>query len=174
MIYTRPQPGEYAPYYDRYISLIEGTDLLSTLDAQRGQMAQLFAGRDDAQADFRYASGKWSAKEVLGHICDGERVFTYRALRIARGDQTPLAGFDENEYAKASPAGRRPLADLLEEYTAVRASTIALLRGFDEEAWLRRGTTNNSPASVRALGYIIAGHDAHHQRIFQEKYFAAH
>lgn len=173
MLFTRPEPGEYAPYYDTYIALIEGTDLLGVLDKQSNRMTQLFAARDEAQADFRYAPGKWSAKEVLGHICDAERVFVYRILRIARGDQTPLAGFDENEYARISNAGRRPLGNVLEEYVAIRSATLALLRGLDEEAWVRRGTANNFPASVRALGYIAAGHDAHHRKILELKYFTA-
>jgi len=170
---ARPEPAEYAPYYDRYISLIEGSDLLGTLDAQRRQMILLLTSRDDAEADFRYAPGKWTAKEVLGHVCDAERVFAYRALRISRADATPLAGFDENEYTRNAPFGRLPLAEIIEDYIAVRRATITLLRNLDESAWTRRGTANNNPISVRALGYIIAGHELHHRRILEEKYFAA-
>jgi len=169
---ARPEPGEYAPYYDKYISLIEGTDLLATLDSQRRQMMLLLTGRTDDEADFRYAPEKWTAKQVLGHVCDAERVFAYRALRIARADPTPLSGFDENEYARNSPVAHRPLADIIEDYIAVRRATITLLRNLDDAAWARRGSANNNPISVRALGYIIAGHELHHRRILEEKYFA--
>jgi hypothetical protein len=170
---ARPEPDEYAPYYDRYISLIEGTDLLGTLDAQRRQMILLLTSRDDAAADFRYAPEKWTAKEVLGHVCDAERVFAYRALRISRGDATPLASFDENEYTRNAPFARRPLAEIIEDYIAVRRATITLLRNLDEVAWTRRGTASNNPVSVRALGYIIAGHELHHRRILEQKYFTS-
>jgi len=170
---ARPEAGEYAPYYDRYISLIEGTDVLGTLDAQRRDMLLLLTGKEDAAADFRYAPEKWSAKEVLGHVCDTERVFAYRALRISRADATPLAGFDENEYTRNAPFAHCPLAEIIEDYIAVRRATITLLRNLDGSAWIRRGSANNNPISVRALGYIIAGHELHHRRILERKYFAS-
>lgn len=173
MTVTRPEAGEYPPYYEPYIALVEGTDLLDNLESQRRQMLHLLASRDDSQANFRYAPGKWTVKEVLGHICDAERVFAYRTLRIARGDQTPLSGFDENEYAANSPAAQLSLAELLDDYIAVRNATLTLLRTFDDSIWTRRGTANNFAVSVRALGYIIAGHDRHHQRILRQKYFVA-
>ena len=103
---ARPEPGEFAPYYERYISLVAGTDILGTLDAQRRQTLLLLSGRDDRDGEYRYAPGKWSAKEVLGHVCDTERIFAYRALRIARGDQTPLAGFEQDDYVKNGPFAR--------------------------------------------------------------------
>ena len=105
---ARPEPGEYAPYYDRYISLIAGTDILGTLDAQRRQMLLLLSGRDESDGDFRYAPDKWNAKEVLGHVCDTERIFAYRALRIARGDRTPMEGFEQDDYVKNGPFARAP------------------------------------------------------------------
>jgi hypothetical protein len=168
---ARPQPGEYAPYYEKYIAMVEGTDLIGTLDGQRRQMLLLLSGRDEAEGDIRYAPGKWSAKELVGHVCDAERVFAYRAMRFSRGDQTPVPGFDENEYARNSPAGRRPLAEIIEDYIAVRRATITLLRNLDEDAWVRRGSANGHEVSVRALGYIIAGHELHHRRMLEEKYF---
>jgi len=166
----RPEPGEYAPYYEKYISQITGNDILTTLYEQRRQMLLLLSGRSESDGEIRYALEKWSVKEVLGHICDTERVFAYRALRIARNDATPLAGFDENEYVKNAAFARQPLADLIEDFIAVRRATISLFRGFDEAAWIRRGTANNNPVSVRALAYIIAGHELHHRRMLEEKY----
>ena len=168
---ARPEPGEYAPYYEKYISQIQGTDILGTLEAQRRQMMLLLSGRDDSDGDFRYAPGKWTVKEVLGHICDAERVFAYRALRIARGDQTPLASFDENEYARNSPSAQMPMAELVEDYIAVRRATLTLLRNLDETAWTRRGVASKNEVTVRALAYMIAGHELHHRRILEEKYF---
>jgi DinB superfamily len=170
---ARPQAGEYAPYYDRYISLIHGEDILNTLDQQRRQMMLLLSGRDDEDGDFRYAPDKWSAKEVLGHICDTERIFAYRALRISRADIAPLEGFEQDDYVRNGPFAHRPLADLVEDFIAVRRATLSLLRNFDEAAWVRRGIANKNEVSVRALTYIIAGHELHHRRILEEKYFAA-
>jgi hypothetical protein len=171
LMIARPDPGEYAPYYERYTSLVEGSDILGTLDAQRRKMMLLLSGRDEADGDFRYAPEKWNAKEVLGHVCDTERIFAYRALRIARGDRTPMAGFEQDDYVKKGSFARAPLADLVEDYIAVRRATITLFRNLDEDAWPRRGMANQNEVSVRALGYIIAGHEVHHRRILEEKYF---
>jgi hypothetical protein len=170
---ARPQAGEYAPYYERYISLIHGEDILATLDQQRRQMMLLLSGRDEQDGDFRYAPEKWSAKEVLSHICDTERVFAYRALRFARADATPLAGFEQDDYVRNGPFARRPLEDLVEDFISVRRATLSLLRNLEEAAWLRRGIANKNEVTVRALAYIIAGHELHHRQILEEKYFAA-
>ena len=170
-VIARPEPGEYAPYYDRYISLIAGTDILGTLDAQRRQMLLLLSGRDESDGDFRYAPDKWSAKEVLGHVCDTERIFAYRALRIARGDETPIEGFEQDDYVKNGPFANAPMAEIVEDYIAVRRATLTLLRNLEEAAWTRRGTANKNAVSVRALAYTIAGHEVHHRRILEEKYF---
>jgi uncharacterized damage-inducible protein DinB len=169
---ARPEPGEYAPYYERYISLVSGTDILGTLDAQRRQTLLLLSGRDESEGNFRYAPDKWSAKEVLGHVCDTERIFAYRALRFARADQTPIEGFEQDDYVSNGPFARAPLAELIEDYIAVRRATLTLLRNLDEAAWMRRGPANKNEVSVRALAYIIAGHELHHRRILEEKYFA--
>jgi len=170
---ARPQASEYAPYYDRYISLVQGEDILNTLDQQRRQTMLLLSGRDEEDGNYRYTPEKWSAKEVLGHVCDTERIFAYRALRIARADATPLEGFEQDDYVRNGPFAQRPLADLVEEFIAVRRATISLLRNLDEAAWMRRGLANKNEVSVRALAYIIAGHELHHRRILEEKYFAA-
>jgi len=172
LVISRPESGECAPYYDRYISLVHGADILTTLDAQRRDTLLLLSGRDEADGDFRYAPGKWSAKEVLGHVCDTERIFAYRALRISRGDRTPIEGFEQDDYVRNAPFANIPLAEVIEDYIAVRRATLTLLRNLDEQAWTRRGTASKFEVSVRALAYMIAGHELHHRRILEEKYFS--
>jgi uncharacterized damage-inducible protein DinB len=170
---AKPDAGEYAGYYEKYVALVPPTDIVSLLEAQRLQMAQLLAGCSERDGNFRYAPGKWTVKEVIGHLADCERIFTYRALRIARGDATPLPGFEQDDYVKAAECQRRDLRDLSEELSMVRAATVALYRSLDDKAWLCRGVTNNYEVSVRALAYITAGHELHHRRILDERYFAA-
>ena len=165
-----PQPSEYAAYYGRYVSLVPGHDILATLDEQRRRTVLLLSCRTDEEGDFRYAPGKWSAKEVLGHVCDSERVFAYRALRIARADQTPMEGFEQDDYVRNGPFAYAPISDLVEDYIAVRRATISLLRSLDEPAWSRRGIANKNEVTVRALAFIIAGHLAHHTAILRERY----
>jgi uncharacterized damage-inducible protein DinB len=168
---ARPEPGEYAPYYEKYIALVAGEDILTILDQQRRQTMLLLSSRDEEDGNFRYAPGKWSAKEVLGHVCDTERIFAYRALRIARGDSTPLPGFEQDDYVRNGPFENRSLSDLVEEFIAVRRATLSLLRDLDEPAWMRRGIASNNEVTVRALAYMIAGHELHHRKILEEKYF---
>jgi hypothetical protein len=170
---SRPEPTEYASFYDKYVSKVVGNDIVAALEAQRLQMAQLFAARSERDGNFRYAPDKWTVKEVLGHIADSERIFAYRALRIARQDATPLSGFEQDDYVHAGAFGERSLADLAEEFGMVRSATVALFRPLGEHAWLRRGTANNNEVTVRALAYIIAGHELHHREILSERYFAA-
>ncbi len=170
---SRPLAGEYAPYYEKYISLISENDIVATLDEQRRQTLLLLSSRTDEEGNFRYAPEKWSLKEVLGHINDTERVFAYRALRIARNDPTPIEGFEQDDYVKFGPFARRPLEDLVEDYIAVRRGTLTLFRNLDEVAWTRRGVANKNEVTVRALAYIIAGHELHHRRIVEEKYLKA-
>jgi hypothetical protein len=169
----RPQPGEYAPYYDRYISLVTGDDLLAILDEQRRATILLLSGRSEADGNFRYAPDKWTVKELLGHVNDSERIFAYRALRIARGDQTPIEGYEQDDYVRIADFNRCSLEDLVEDYIAVRRATVSLFRDLAPDAWLRRGTANKNEVSVRGLGYIIAGHDLHHRSILEERYFEA-
>jgi DinB superfamily len=166
----RPEPGEYASFYDGYISLVPGNDVLAALDEQRRQMLLLLSGRTEADGEIRYAPDKWSLKEVLGHVNDGERILSYRALRIARGDATPIEGYGQDDYVRNAPFGQRPLSDLIEDYIAVRRATVSLFRNLDEAAWARRGVANKNEVTVRALAYIIAGHELHHRRIVEEKY----
>jgi hypothetical protein len=166
---TRPQPGEYNPYYDRYISLVESDDILATLEKQAPQTIALLTPAAK-QADFRYAPGKWTLKEVLGHVNDTERIMTYRALRIARGDKTPIEGFEQDDYIREGNFGQRTLADLIDEFAVIRKATLEFFRHLDAESAIRRGTANNDEISARALPFIIAGHELHHRRILQEKY----
>jgi hypothetical protein len=169
---TRPESNDYAPYYDKYVSLVPEGDILLTLENQLPATLALLA-RPESDGDFRYAPGKWSAKESLGHVIDAERVFSYRAMRISRDDKTPLAGFEQDDYVKYGPFSHCTLASLVDEFASVRKATIALFRALDDAAWTRRGTASNHEVTVRALAYMIAGHELHHRRIFQEKYFPA-
>jgi hypothetical protein len=168
---SKPLSSEYAPYYERYISLVPDHDIFETIEQQRREMVLLLSCRDEADGNFRYEPDKWSAKEVLGHINDAERVFAYRALRISRNDPTPLEGFEQDDYVRNGPFSTSPLADLIEDFIAVRRATVSLLRDLDETAWVRRGVANKNEVSVRALAWIIAGHELHHRRILEEKYF---
>jgi uncharacterized damage-inducible protein DinB len=170
---ARPEPGEYAPYYETYISKVKGSDILGILEAQRLQMAQLFAARSERDGNFRYATGKWTVKEVLGHVNDTERIFTYRALRIARGDQTALPGFEQDDYVRGGNFAERTLADLADEFELVRAASIALFRSLPKEAWQRRGIASEKEVTARALAFIVAGHEIHHRLILEERYFPA-
>src|SRR5262250_1290467 len=127
----RPEATEYAEYYGKYISKVPGVDVLSVLESQRAQMLKLVSGRTEREGNFRYAPGKWTVKEIFGHITDTERIFTYRALRIGRGDQTPLPGFEQDDFVKNGGFASRTLADLAEEFGAVRSASIGLFRSFD-------------------------------------------
>jgi len=167
---TPPAPEEYASFYAGYVAGVAGADVAALLERQPAALREACAGLSDEGARFRYAPGKWSIKEVVGHLCDVERVFSYRALRIGRGDATPLPGFDENAYAAAAGADDRPLEELLDEFVAVRASTLALLAGFGPEAWTRTGNANGHPMSLRAQVHVVAGHVRHHLRLLGERY----
>jgi len=165
----RPDPSEYGPYYRRYVDLVPDGDVLETLTDQLEEVAAL-VGLKDGEARRPYAPGKWSIKEVVGHLVDSERIFAYRALRIARGDQTPLAGYEQDDYVRTGGFDERLLADVLGDHRVVRIGTVALFRSFDAVAIERRGTANNNPITVRALAWIIAGHERHHLAAIREKY----
>jgi uncharacterized damage-inducible protein DinB len=173
MTQNRPQASEYAPYYEKYVALVPDGEIVETLGLQSKEMKLLLGTLSEEGAEFRYSPGKWSIKEVLGHISDTERIFAYRLLRIARGDLTPLAGFEQDDYVKAGNFSARPLAKLLEEFTAVRQATIALVESLDEAAELRRGVASQKEISARALVFLIAGHQQHHRVVLQERYLPA-
>lgn len=169
-VFPRPEAGEYAPFYAGYVAGVPDGDLLALLEDQLRSVLALCEGLTDAQADHAYAPGKWTVKEVLGHLIDAERIFAYRVLRIARGDATPLPGFDENAYAPESGAAARSVASLAAEFSAVRHATLALLRTLTPTTAARRGTASGNPATARAVAWIIAGHAAHHLRVLRERY----
>ena len=170
MAISRPEPGEYPPFYGTYISKVTAPDLARALEAQLASTTSLLAGLSEQQAAFRYAPGKWSLREVIGHVADAERIFSYRLLCIARGDTTPLPGFDENTYVPAGEFERRPLAAVAAEFGAIRMATLALLEGLTPEALARMGTASGRPISARALGFIVAGHEIHHLGVIRERY----
>ncbi len=167
----RPQAGEYPAYAAPDIDLVEGEDAAEALRAQSEALQALFDPLDDALVSgLTYADGNWTVKQVLGHLCDDERIFAYRLLCIARGDERPLAGFDEKAYMRDAGFESRPLDDLLEEYRTVRQATLSLLDGLPALAWQRRGTANGHPVSVRGLAFHIAGHELRHLRLLRERY----
>ena len=166
----RPAPDEYNAFFAAYVARVPAGNLLDILAAQHAATQRLLAPLDGARALHRYAPEKWSVKEVIGHVADSERIFAYRALRFARADATPLAGFDEKTYVPTADFDRRPLGALLEDLTAVRAATRTLIADLDEAAWRRSGMANGHLITVRALGCVIAGHQAHHVAILRERY----
>jgi hypothetical protein len=170
MSISRPEPTEYGPYYEQYMALIKHAELIPALE-DGAQQFMAFAGTIPAdKADYRYASGKWCVKEVIGHLIDTERVFAYRALSFSRNDKSALPGFDEEFWTPESNAAGRSIDELLNEYQLVRGSTIAFYKGCTREMTERTGTANNNKISVRALGFIIAGHEIHHAQVIKERY----
>jgi uncharacterized protein (TIGR03083 family) len=170
---ARPNADEHSEYYGNYINQVPPGDILAHLTEQIERTTTLLQNLTSEQAAFRPTPTDWGVKEVVGHLSDSERIFSYRALRIARADPTPLPGFDQEPYVPASGADARPLADLLAEFAAVRQATLWLFRSLPPEAWTRRGIASDSPISVRALAYIIAGHENHHVRSLKEEYLVS-
>jgi DinB superfamily len=166
----RPEEGEYAGHFGKYVALVPGSDVLSALRGQIGGTVATLRGVSDEQSLRRYAEGKWSLREVVGHMIDTERIFAYRALRIGRGDETPLPGFDQDPYIVAAGFDRRDWGGLIDEFEVVRRGSTMLLGGFDGEAWGRRGTASGNPVTARAVAYVIAGHELHHMKIVRERY----
>ena len=166
----RPAADEHAPAFARYVARVPVGDILSILQSQLDATRALLGPLSREQALARPTPTDWNVLEVIGHITDAEQVFAYRALRIARGDTTPLAGFEQDDYVRAAQCSDRTLEDLLDAFAAQRRATIALLRGLDDEAWLRRGTVADHPSSARAWAYIAAGHELHHIADFHERY----
>ena len=166
----RPQTGEFASYYQRYIDLATEDDIVAALDAQSHETATLLGGISEEQSSHRYEPGKWSIKQLVGHVTDGERIFAYRALCIARGDTTPLPGFEQDPYVANAASDDRPIADLAEEFATVRKANVMMLRALPEEAWSRVGTASDNQISVRAIAFILLGHERHHLRILRERY----
>lgn len=167
----RPEAHESAAYYHHYISLAKGDDPILALKNAHQLILDTFSNLTDEQWNFAYQTDKWTVKEMMLHIIDTERIFAYRALRIARGDKTELAGFEQNSYVPLSGAQERSAASLLAEYQSVRNSSLQLFENLPEIAWSSMGAASGSPVSVLALAFMIAGHETHHCNILKERYF---
>jgi uncharacterized damage-inducible protein DinB len=168
----KPVSGEYPPYTSMYIDLLPDDGLvLQHLEENLKKMQYFILSLPENKLDFRYAIDKWTIKEILVHIIDDERIYSYRALRFARNDKTELPGFEQDDYAVYSSANNRTIESILEEYESVRRSTLSLFKNLPDEAFLRSGTANNNPVTVRALIYHIAGHELHHMNIIKRNYF---
>lgn len=172
MIIKRPDQSEFAPFYAGYISKVPDSGPGPLLKEQIGTLEKLRALPDD-KAAYAYEAGKWTVKDVIGHVADAERVFSYRLTRIARGDKTPLSGFDENAWAKTAPHRKRRIADVVDEMIAVRRATLALVDSLDEQTVSNVGLANNNSVSARAICWIIAGHTKHHLDVLRERYGVA-
>ncbi len=167
---ARPSPQEYGEYYHRYISLVPENDIASAFTSQTAVVLEFLDHLPEKKLNYAYAPGKWTIKQVLQHIIDAERIFAYRALRFARLDETPLPGFEENDYAEVANVEHRKWTDMIEEFQMVRSASEHLFLSLDEDELLRSGTASNTRMSVRSLGYVIIGHSLHHMRIVKERY----
>lgn len=170
VISHRPASTEYAPYYERYVSLVLDDDIVPILNRQVESSVLLLRSIPESQAGSRYAPGKWSIKELVGHMVDCERIFGYRALTFARNDATPIPGFEQDDYVAAAEFDRYPLSELTTEFEYLRRSNVQLFKHLDADAWTRKGVANGNAVSVRALAYIMAGHEAHHMGVLRERY----
>jgi uncharacterized damage-inducible protein DinB len=166
----RPLASEYPEYYKPYVNLVPEGDLLTLLKENLVKTIELFESLSEEYGHFRYAENKWSIKEVLGHMTDTERIMSYRLLRVGRGDQTSLAGFDENDYVEGSQINKLPIKKILEDFIATRKATLSLIQNMPDEAWANIGFANNTEVTARAIGYIIAGHAIHHRTIISDRY----
>ena len=167
----RPEPSEYSDYARKYVDRVEGSDIEGSLVRQLAATLAMLKPVDDARArTYAYAPGKWTINDIVSHVTDCERVFAYRALCIARGEQKSLPGFEQNDYAAAAGANNRTLASLLDEYQLVRQSTLALFRSFSDDVWMRRGTANDRPTTVRGVAFVLTGHELHHVAVLKERY----
>ena len=166
----KPEDTEYLPYYGRYISLVPDGEILALLSNQLEATTALLRSIPESQANFRYGADKWSIKQVVGHLIDTERIFAYRALRFARNDRTPLPGYEQDDYIRSASFDAYALSDLGAELESVRRSNLFFFKHLDQESWLRKGVANDSEVSVRALAYIIAGHELHHRDILRTRY----
>jgi hypothetical protein len=167
---TRPAASEYAPFYHGYVEAVPDGDIVELLRSGGRELVEAIGRIPEDRGGFRYGPEKWSIREVLGHLIDAERIFSYRALRVGRGDRTPLASFDENAYVKTAGSDARTIADLVRELAAVREATVLLFESLPDEAWGERGAASGNDVSLRALAYITAGHARHHLRILRERY----
>ena len=166
----KPDATEFDAYYNKYVSLVTEPDLIRVLEEQPNELSALLGKLEEDKGKFAYAEGKWTIKEVISHLIDGERIFAYRVLRISRGDETPIEGFEQDGYIENSYANERSFDDLLSEFKLQREANLRLLNNLRDDSWKRMGTASGKPISARALGFIMAGHIRHHMRILSERY----
>jgi hypothetical protein len=166
----KPNPGDYSDYYNGYVNLVEGDDIIKTLYEQNKKTQDILNSFSEHKGNYRYADGKWTVKEVVGHLIDTERVFAYRALCIARGEKKSLPGFEQDDYVNEGNFNRRELFDLNYEFRLLRESNLLLFKSFTPELLGRKGFANETSISVLAILFIIAGHELHHMKVLQEKY----
>ncbi|PYS86888.1 MAG: hypothetical protein DMF62_14295 [Acidobacteria bacterium] len=167
---NRPETSEYDAYYERYVSRVADEDIIPVLESQPAELRSMFSNVGDDRGNYKYADDKWTLKEVLSHLIDGERMFAYRVLRISRGDETPIEGFEQDGYIENSNANNRPFAELLEEFDLQRRSNVLLIKNLSEEATKRLGMASGLEVSVRGLIYIMGGHVRHHFAILKDLY----
>ncbi|MBI3409654.1 MAG: DinB family protein [Planctomycetes bacterium] len=168
----RPQPSEHAPYWERYIKLVPEDDIVAAMEAQLADTMPFLRSVPENRARELHPPYTWTIKEVVGHLCDCERIFVYRALRFARSDSTPLAGFEENDYVAAAPFKRISLSRLITEFELSRRAHLAFFGNLDDAAWSRSGQSNNNAMTVRAAAYVIVGHVRHHMAILRNRFAA--
>ena len=166
----KPDANEYAPFYETYVSLVPEGDVVEAMSSQLVEVESLLTGIGEERAAHSYADGKWSIRQLVGHVVDGERIFAYRALAISRGERQPLPGMEQDEYMASSNFDSRSLADLASEFAHARAANVLMFRGLSEDAWLRRGVASENEVSVRAIAHIIVGHVAHHLGVLRARY----
>lgn len=166
----KPQTSEYDAYYEKYVSLIGEDQLMAELESQPAELREIASALSEEKGSHTYAEGKWTIKEVISHLIDGERMFAYRALRISRGDATPIEGFEQDGYIDNSHANERKFADMADEFELLRKANLVMFRNLSDDDWARSGTASDVPVSVRALAYIMAGHIRHHVNILRERY----
>jgi hypothetical protein len=169
---NRPEKTEYNEYYETYVSLVEDADIVKVLENQQFELLEIFKEIAEEKSLHAYAEGKWTIKELLGHLSDGERIFGYRALRISRADLTPMEGFEQDGYIENSNFNATKLSELIDEFLYLRKANVLFFQNLTGEAWTRTGTASDSPVSVRAIAFIMAGHVRHHLRILKERYLS--
>ena len=167
---NRPETNQFAPYYNTYVSTVEGNNVVPVLESQTAELRSIFSQMPEEKGTFAYATGKWTLKEAFSHLIDGERIFAYRILRISRGDKTPIEGFEQDDYIATSNANNRTFTNLLNEFDLQRQSNLIMVNNISDEGSRLMGTASNSPISVRALTYIMAGHVTHHLSVLRERY----
>jgi len=169
---SRPATSEYDPYYEGYVSLVPEDEIIPALENQMDELSKLFGNVPEERGTYAYEDGKWTVKELVSHIIDGERMFGYRAFRIARGDKTPIEGFEQDGYIENSHANGRPIAKMVEEFALLREANLMFFENLKDEDWVRIGTANSVEISVRSLAWIMVGHVRHHLAILRSRYLA--